>query len=346
VLVLAAIVAAIVNHYPEVIWLPWVNETLILTVIYLSVTIFTGWGGQLSLCQLTFAAIGAYTTGQLSSSVGLPVLVGVAAGTVIAAAVGALLAVPTMRLSGIYLALATLAFALMFSNVIEPLAWVTGGSAVPQKVPRPRVGPVDFASDRTFLVLAAVACVAVCAVAVLVTKGTTGRYLSALRGSEIAAQAIGINPRTVRLLAFALSAAIAGLGGGLLATYREAARPVDFDYLTGLLVVASVVTLGSRTIEGAFNAALGVAVFGVVVFNDFLPWLLSSVQPWHEVDGISPQWLAVLFGLGAITYAKNPDGILAAFRRSSARSRHRRRRTGAPGDARPPAPAPDPVMTA
>ena len=101
-------------------WLSLLTLTLVYSVIFLSITVITGMGGQISLCQATFAGIGAFTTAQFVSALGSNVILGMIIGAVIAAAVGALLAIPVLRLAGIYLSLATLAFALMFENVLVP----------------------------------------------------------------------------------------------------------------------------------------------------------------------------------------------------------------------------------
>ena len=119
-----------------------------------------------------------------------------------------------------------------------PLGWVSGG-ARPVRVPR----PIGFVDDRSFLLLCVVILVLVSFFVILVRRGTTGRFLAALRGSETAAQSIGINPTRIRILAFAVSAGIAGLGGGLLATQKHIATAQDFSYFYGLFLVVLVVTL-------------------------------------------------------------------------------------------------------
>src|SRR5439155_491216 len=150
------------------------------------------------LCQSSFAAIGAFTTAQLVNRYDAPVLVTIVAGTVLAAVVGAMLAVPALRLGGIYLSLATLAFALMFESVLVPLHWVSGGD-LPLKVPRPLLGSIDFANEKAFFLLCLGVLALAAGVVILVRRGTTGRYLDALRGSEVAATAVGINPTRARI---------------------------------------------------------------------------------------------------------------------------------------------------
>jgi branched-chain amino acid transport system permease protein len=317
-------VALIGYHYPERVWLSWGIEAAIFTTIFLSITLFTGLGGQLSLCTATFAAIGAFTTAQLASNLGVSVLIAMVVGAVVAAALGVALAIPTLRLSGVFLALATLAFALMFQSVIQPLSWVSGGGPRPIAVPRAAVGSLSFENDRLFFALCVVVAVVVGLAVVSVRRGTTGQYLEALRGSEPGAQAIGINPRSSRVVAFALSAAVAAIGGSLLAQFQGAARVQDFDPILGLLWVATVVTLGARSIEGAVNAAIGLKAFTVIFLTDLIPWAVNSAQPWLHLDPLPVLWASVIFGFGAVSYARNPDGILAASQRHSASRRARR----------------------
>lgn len=281
-------------------WLLIVTQAVIYSIIFLSITVITGMGGTVSLCQATFAAVGALTTAQLVDGFGLPVLTTILIGTVVAAAVGALVALPALRLEGIYLSLATLAFALMFENVLVPLDWVSG-TGIPTRVPRPLVGPVDFADDRAFFLL----CLGVLGLAglavLLVRRGSTGRFLDALRGSEVAATSIGINPARAKVVAFAVSAGLAGLGGGLLASQQGLANPRIFTYFFGLFWVVIVVTLGSRSVQAAITAGFALML---------MPEILDEL-------GISQSWSYILFGLGAITYARHPEGIIEAQTRRS-----------------------------
>jgi branched-chain amino acid transport system permease protein len=311
-------------------WLLIVTRAVILALIFLSITVITGMAGQISLCQASFAAVGAFGTAQLASRFDLPVLLTMVVGAVIAAAVGALLAIPALRLGGIYLALATLAFAMMFESVFVPLDWVSGG-VLPTKVPRPSL----FVGDRAFLFLALGVLAVVAIGVILVRNGTTGRYLDALRGSETAATSIGINPARSRVVAFALSAGIAGLGGGLLAIHETQANySANFTVIFGLLFLVIVVTLGARTVEGAVQAGLALA---------FVPEILKNL-------GLSPAYQFILFGLGAITFAKHPEGIVEYNKRRSLEGVQRllTRRKRRPGAVPEPVvePPPEPAIPA
>jgi ABC-type branched-subunit amino acid transport system permease subunit len=151
-----------------------------------------------------------------------------------------------------------------------------------------------------------------------VRGGTTGRYLAALRGSETAAASIGISQFRARVTAFSLSAGIAGLGGSMLASAQGSVNyPRNFSPFVGLFLVVIVVTLGSRTIEGAVQAAFGFVMFQPLILERALPWVINHVQPFGHVDKIPAMFREILFGLGALTYAKHPEGILEFQKRRS-----------------------------
>ncbi len=320
--VVAVVFLLVVGYYiffhASTIWLDLAIRATILSVIFLSITVITGMAGQISLAQATFAGIGAAATAQLATRFGMSVLVALLIGAALSALVGALLAIPALRLGGIFLALATFAFALFFDNVMARFDWV-GGGVVPEAAPRPTIGPIDFdRSDKAYLVLCLVVLTIVALIVLAVRNGTTGRYLDALRGSETAAASIGINASRARITVFALAAGIAGVGGGLLAMYD---RAVNYDpafvYVQGLIWVVLVVSLGSRTIDGAIQAAVGLYFFQAVILEQVVPWITNHTQPWYHM-GQPPSTLGIiLLTLGAFTYAKHPEGILEYNKRKS-----------------------------
>ncbi|MDZ7733340.1 MAG: hypothetical protein U5R31_09705 [Acidimicrobiia bacterium] len=163
----------------DAFWMGRMQAAVIYALIFLSITVVTGLGGQVSLCQATFAATGGFATGQLVDRLGVDVLTAALIGAVVAAAVGALVAVPALRVRSIYLALVTLAFAIMFENIVVPQEWVSGGTRS-IRVPRPTVGPFDFADERSFLVLLLLCLAVVSFLVILVRRGTTGRFLDVL----------------------------------------------------------------------------------------------------------------------------------------------------------------------
>jgi branched-subunit amino acid ABC-type transport system permease component len=315
------------------------EQTVILTVIFLSITVITGFAGQVSLCQAAFAAVGGAATAQFAANAGMSVLLAMVLGAAVAGLMGAVLAIPLLRLGGIFFSLATLAFAFFFDTVILQLGWVGGGTAA-VTVPRPTLLGIDFShSNKNFLALTLVVFVITSLVVIWVRNGTTGRYLDAMRGSEVAAASIGINRNRARIVAFALSAAIAGLGGGLFVMYYQSGNSTSLQTTFipeyGLVWIVLVVTLGPRTVEGAINAAIGYVFFQNIVLPTWLPWIFNNVQlwlnrtihltapwangyhEWYHLHGLPAGLVPIFFGIGAFTYAKHPEGILEFQKRRS-----------------------------
>jgi branched-chain amino acid transport system permease protein len=292
-------------------WLGLVIAGVCLSVILLSIVLTTGIGGVISLCMGSFAAMGAFTTAQLATQHNVPVLMAMVAGAFVAAAVGAVLGVAVIRLPGIYAALATLAFALAFEGVLVPLTWVSGGNgSVPLTVPRPNLLGIDFGSDKAFLLLCCVLLTLLGLATIAIRQGITGRFLDAVRGSEAASAAVGISATRQRLVVFILGAGVAGFGGGLLASYyRQANYATNFTFVVALVWVVLVITAGSRLVQAAVTS--GIAFF-------ILPELLTKLFTW--LNGywsfVNPSWAIgvafILFGFGAFTYAKHPEGIIEA----------------------------------
>jgi branched-subunit amino acid ABC-type transport system permease component len=311
------------------LWVSYLAEGLALTTIFLSITVLVGIGGQISLCQASFAGLGAFTAGQLATRWDFPLYGGIIVGAIVAAALGVLIALPCLRLGGLYLALGTLAFALMLQNTLFVEPWLTGSEGGVD-VPRPLIGPIDFADDRAFFFFA-LAIFGLCGFAVvLLRRGTTGQYLAALRGSEVAATSVGINPIRAKVTVFAVSAAIAGAGGALYASYLETARVDDFNAIQGLFWVLLVVTLGSRTVDGALNAGMAFVL---------LPPLLGDIL--HVPSDLVVPIQFALFGFGAVTFARHQEGIVEYQKRASIeRFNARLTRWFGPAKTRGAAPAP------
>ena len=180
------VVGWVVFNQADIRWMFLVTQAVILSTIYLSITVITGFAGQISLCQGSFAAIGGFTVFQLADRWDTSVLVAALVGALVAALVGALVSIPVLRLGGVWLAIATLAFAFFFDSVVVKFSWVGGGETSllqGTRVPRPTLGPIDFADDKNFLVLAIVVFVVVAFFVIQLREGTIGRTLRALRGS-------------------------------------------------------------------------------------------------------------------------------------------------------------------
>ena len=347
-----ALIGGVVFARADQRWLFLATSAVVFATIFLSITVMTGMAGQISLCQGAFAAVGAFTVFQLVERYNMPVTGAAIIGGLVAAAVGALLSLPIRKLGGVWTAIATLAFAYFFDAVLVRLPFVGGGDAAllaGTDVPRPVIGPWDFEDDKLFFVLCVVIFLIVAVVVRQIQGGTLGRVLVAVRGSEVGAESIGISPARARLLAFAISAFIAGLGGALLAMLQgDVNYGANFSPFVALFWVVIVVTIGSRTVQGAAIAAAAFGLFDAIILKGaFLEWILRDKDLVPGFFPISPKWLLVLFGLGTIQYARHPEGVLEHRRRKIAARRAKRNDRADPSgseiDAGTPSP-PDPVV--
>jgi ABC-type branched-subunit amino acid transport system permease subunit len=288
-----------------VTWETVFNNGLTLSIICLSVTLITGMAGQLSLCQATFAGIGAFTAAVLSVHLGFNFLVGGLIGAAIASIVAVVLALLSLRLRGLGLALMTLAAALLFDNTAFNDLWVTGGTQG-TSLQSKWLGTsafFNFNGHAMFILSISVLAVAV-VIVLLVRKGTVGRNLAAMRGSETATAGLGVNPTWQRIVVFALSGAIAGVGGVLYSIQQQHVSPVDWNTTFSLVLVVLVVTTSVNTVEGAIQAGIG-----LFVVEQLLTYLPSRFG--------GPSLTIVLFAFGALTYAQHPEGVLEYQKRRS-----------------------------
>jgi branched-chain amino acid transport system permease protein len=268
-----------------------VSQGLALAVMMLSLVLLTGWGGQISLCQLTFVGIGAFAMGKVSAG-GSPI--GLVAAALLAGLVGVLVALPALRLKGLYLALSTLAFALLADKVFFTDKHVldTGGRL---GVHRLELLGVGFGSDKAYMVLLA-AFFALGAVFILALKrGTFGRLLAAMSDSPAACATLGLDLTRIKLGVFALSAAMAGVAGALYGGLRGSVGADDFSMLQSLFLLLPLTIGGINTVSGALIGGLGFALLNVIGNN--LGGSLGSALP----------FLAT--GLGTVALARNPDGV-------------------------------------
>ncbi len=275
------------------------TQGLVFSIILLSITLLTGMSGQISLCQASFAAVGAFTAGQLATHFGTALLVGILAGGALAGLVGLVVAIPSLRLGGIALALLTLSFALLGDNVLFQYSW-SGNGATGLSIPRPTIGNLSFAGSGAYFWLALVVLALAAGIVWLLQHGSVGGELGALRASEVGAESVGINVRRLRVIAFMLSAALAGVGGALYASLEQTVSPADFNYEFSLIFVIVVATVGVYSVAGAIEAGLAYTVLQQLI--NTLPGRFGSL-------------VALIFGLAAVTYVRHPEGAVEFLRR-------------------------------
>ena len=285
-LVVAAVVASRLLSGSN---LGYASRGIALGIIMLSLVLLTGYGGQVSLCQLTFAGLGAYAMSKVGGTGGS--LLGLLAAVALAGGVGAVVALPALRLRGLYLALATLAFAVgMDAAFFNNINFFGVSLSVP--VARPHLPGLTTTGDRGYLVLLAVVFAAVAVAVLAIRRSRYGRRLSAVNDSPGACVTLGVDMTTSKLAVFTLSAAIAGLGGALYGGAQGAVAPNDFEFILSLTVLLLAVVWGIRTTAGM--------LFGGVMLA-LQPVFSSHIT--HPRDAFS-----LLVGLAAIGVARNPEG--------------------------------------
>ncbi len=291
VAVALCVVVQVVDPY----WLGLTNKGLAMAVIFLSFVVVTGIGGMVSLAQATFVLFASLLMGRLlSQGVGFaPALV---IGVLAAAALGALFALPALRLGGLALALSTLALALIGETVL--FAWPTlTNRTYGWTIARQTIGPIDLGDDRTLGVVL-VACVLLVVWLISNLRSSpSGRAMLAVRSSEAAAGSVGLSAARAKLRVFAVSAAIAGFGGILLAVVNRSVTADSVPAQLSLTWLAIVVLMGIRRPAGALLAAF------VFVLS---PELIHTFTDSARIEQI-------FFGLGAIQLASSPDGVLSAL---------------------------------
>jgi ABC-type branched-subunit amino acid transport system permease subunit len=293
----AAFVVSMLTWMPKT-WEGVFNSGLALSTVLLSITLITGMAGQLSLFQGTLAGVGAFTSAQLANHLGVNMLVGGLIGALLAAAVAVVVALLSLRLRGLGLALMTLAAALLFDNTFFNDASITGGESGLSLKAKWLGTSAFFNFNGHALFLLCLGVLAACVLLVLqVRKGTVGRNLAAMRGSETASAGLGINLTWQRIVVFALAGGIAGLGGVLVTINNQGANAQDWNYNFSLIFIVLVVTTGVGTVEGAIQAGIGF----------FVTSQLLTYLPGRFGGG---SLVIVLFAFGAVQYAKHPEGVL------------------------------------
>jgi sulfate-transporting ATPase len=230
-------------------------------VIAFSLVILTGWVGQISLAQATFVGVGSLVTAMIARSTGLGFPFDIIVGALVAGIAAVALGAVALRVRGLYLAVATLIFAWMgdaFLFTSPYLGLGEGSSTIPnQRIGRPGSYVSFDLTDRRVLFVVFLVIVMTTAVCLSnLRDARTGRALSAIRGSEVAAASLGIDVVRYKLVAFAASGVLAGLGGGMLMAEQRTVVPSQFFYTVSLQFLAIAVVGGLASLGGAVAAGV------------------------------------------------------------------------------------------
>jgi branched-chain amino acid transport system permease protein len=263
-------------------------------IVMLSLVLLTGYGGYVSMAQLSFMGIGAAVVCKMDTTSPLALVFAV----LISAAVGAIVALPVLRLTGLYLALATFAFAELMDKLVFQTNIMFGynGSLNAQGV---SLFGFHFGTTYSYTVLM-IALFAVLAIGLLaLRRGPIGRLLIAMRDSQAACGTLGLNQRWFRVALFSVASGIAGLGGALQAGLRGTVSALDFQPISGLLLLLLAVVCGVTSMTGAF-------------LGGFLLMLLPVLQSqFPALGGLE----FLIIGIGAVSLGRDPNGLAnAAFK--------------------------------
>ncbi len=278
------------------VFVPWllspyfvsqVTFVLIYSIVALGLMLLSGFTGQISLGHAAFLAVGAYTEGVLAAK-GWPFPFSMAAAALTAGIVGVIVGTPALRVKGIYLAIATMAFNIIVEEVLARWESMTGGNTGLQ------VGPLAMfgwtaQDEREMYYVALVITVLVTLGVVNLLRSPTGRAFVAIRDSEISAASMGINLALYKSMSFVLSAAITGIAGALYAHRLRIITPDQFTVLQSIEMLMMVVIGGLGSIHGAFFGAAFIIVLPqlIAVAKDYLPPAIG------QATGLQP----TLFGL-------------------------------------------------
>ena len=263
-LVLAAVIG-LIPVLPHPFSLRSYSVTLAVAVAVISLSFFMGFVGEISLGHGALVTIGAYSTGVILSQMSdFPFIPTLIISALAAGIVGGLLGLVTLRLSGVYLAIATLALVFVVGEVALQLRELTGGAAG-LVVPTPTVFGSEFSSEtQIYYLAAAVLGIVVLGTAALI-RSSIGQRWVAVRDAPIAAEASGVAVKRYKVAAFALSSAVAGIAGSLLAVVVSFVAPFDYGLFFSIFVILAVILGGSGSMAGAILGAAFITLMPVAL---------------------------------------------------------------------------------
>ncbi len=314
VAILAVLFFAVIPLSLHEYYLSIANLVWIAVIGALGLNILVGYTGQVSIGHGAFMSVGAYTAANLATRLDSPWPVNLLAGGLMAAAVGAVVGIPSLRIKGLYLAIATLAGQLIIEWTINHVTFISGGVQASIEVPRPRLGSMVLSSQREMYYFLLVFVVLAIVGTMNLVRSRVGRAFIAIRDQDIAAEIIGIDIFRYKLLAFAISSFYAGMTGVLytyflgIANYEQFQIGVSIDYLAMIII-------------GGLGSVLG-SIFGAI-FVTLLPIVIrlgmeafgGLFLPQQVVLNLIPNLRLMMFGALIVFFLiVEPDGLNRLWR--------------------------------
>ena len=291
-------------------WLNLANQIAIATIGAIGLNILVGYTGQISLGQGAFMAIGAYGAGLLTVRFGVPFYISIPVAALITAVAGLVVGLPSLRLKGLYLAVATLAAQQIVEFVVTHWDGLTGGTEA-LVVPAPELFGARMNTDGRFYWILVVVALVVALFAANLFRSRVGRAWVAIRDQDIAASAIGVNVFGYKLLAFATSSFLVGLSGALLAHYRSIVTWERFTIEVSISYLAMIIIGGLGTISGSFFGATLIVLLPAMI--NTVGRSLQDTAPWAAT--VLPYVQQGVFGLVIILFlVLEPEGLAKLWR--------------------------------
>lgn len=268
--------------------------------------LLVGYTGLVSLGHAAFLAIGAYTHAYLLTS-GWPFLTAIIGAASLTALVGAIVAIPAMRMTGIYLAIATLAFAVIVEQVLTHWQSVTGGYRG-LLVPDANLFGLDLTTPVVFYFLCLLVLIVGLLIALNLLRSPSGRAMVAVRDSEVSAQSMGIHVAATKRMAFAISAGFTGVAGALFSHKIGYLSPDAFTLLTSIQLLLMVVVGGLGSMHGVIYGAIFIGLLpqAIALLRDGLPPVIA------QIPGVEPG----IFGLILVLFLiYEPLGIYGRWQK-------------------------------
>ena len=309
-LLFAVVFPATLDDY----YLSIINLVLIAVVGALGLNILVGNTGQISVGHGAFMSVGAYTAANLAVRLGLPFWITLPAGGLMAALIGALVGIPSLRIKGLYLAIATLASQLIIEWVINHTPAISGGIQASIQVPRPVVFGHDLRTQgQLYFFLLFFAVIAIVA-AINIVRSRIGRAFIAIRDQDIAAEIIGINIFRYKLIAFAISSFYAGVCGVLYTYYFGIANYEAFQIGVSIDYLAMIIIGGLGSVLGSILGAIFVTMLPIAI-RVFVETFGSHIWDTGELSAVAASMRLIIFGLLIIFFlVVEPEGLNRLWR--------------------------------
>jgi len=314
VVALAALFVVIIPLAVHEYYLSILNLIFIAIVGALGLNILVGYTGQISIGHGAFMSVGAYTAANLAVRLDLPFWITLPAGGLMAALIGVIVGMPSLRIKGLYLAIATLAGQLIIEWTINHVPAISGGAQASIEVDRPSLFGFSFNTQgHLYFFLLFFAVLAIVATLNLV-RSRIGRAFVAVRDQDIAAEIIGINIYRYKLLAFAISSFYAGVCGVLYTYYFGIANYEQFQLIVSIDYLAMIIIGGLGSILGAIFGAVFVTLLPIAIrwtMESFGDLLFSQAA----VRNLIPNLRLILFGVLIIVFlVVEPEGLNRLWR--------------------------------